>query len=131
MKIAIINMTGGGMSGGYRKYLGNIIPRMASNPAVEALLCASPESLRVHDWFDQLPNVEFISCKPFHLLRPSLDSGLNRHLEGFSPDVIFVPVERSFRFNEVPIVTMIQNVEPFICPNKGNPVSEILRNCEI
>ena len=66
MKIAIINLTAGGMSGGYQKYLKNIIPRMPSNSAVKAMLCASPASLNVQNWFDPLPNVEFISCRPFH-----------------------------------------------------------------
>ena len=124
MRVAVINHTGGGMSGGYRKYLCNVLPRMAKQDAVEAILCATPDSIDVQDWFDPLPNVEFISCRPFHFLHRSLDSRLYKHLEDFSPDVIFVPVERSFRFREVPVVNMIQNMEPFAKNVDGNPVSE-------
>jgi len=36
MRIAVINLTGGGMSGGYRKYLSNVIPGMAAPPDAEA-----------------------------------------------------------------------------------------------
>lgn len=128
MKIAIINITRGQMSGGYRKYLRNIIPRMAKNPAVDALLCASPAPLHVHDWFELIPNVEFINCQPFRFVSRGRDFELYKKLNSFSPDVIFVPTERYFRFNKIPVVNMIQNMEALICPNGGNPVSEVLRN---
>ncbi len=52
MKIAIINITGGGMSGGYKKYLQNVIPRMARHNDVEAILCASPDSISVDHVYD-------------------------------------------------------------------------------
>ena len=126
MKIAIVNLTGGGMSGGYRKYLQNIIPIMAKHKDVEAILCASPESTGVQGWFGTLPNVRFMSCKSFRFMY--YDTNLLRELERFLPDVIFVPLERYFHFKNVPVVNMIRNMEPLICPYEGNPVSEILRN---
>lgn len=127
MKIAIVNITGGGMSGGYKKYLRNIIPRMASNPAVQGLLCASPPSINVRDWFEPLSNVEFVNCKPYRFLGHSTDLELNQRLQEFSPDVVFVPAERYFRFNKVPIVRMLQNMEPFVTNVDGNPFSEKVR----
>ena len=117
------------MSGGYKKYLSNVIPRMASNPAVEALLCASPPCLNVHEWFDEpLSNVEFVNCKPFRFMRHSSDQDLKQRLEKFSPDVIFLPIERFFKFNKVPIVNMVRNMEPLVFPNGSNPISERVRN---
>ena len=127
MKIAIINLTGGGMSGGYKKYLQNVLPRMAAHPDVEALLCASSKSVNVQDWFKSLPKVEFVNCKPYRFLGYSADSELNRHLQEFSPDVIFVPVERFFRFKDVPVVSMIQNMEPFATNIDGDPFRERVR----
>ena len=47
MKVAIINITGGGMSGGYRKYLQNVVPRMEKHDDVETILCATPDSIGV------------------------------------------------------------------------------------
>ena len=128
MRIAIINLTGGGMSGGYRKYLRNIIPKMAKNRAVGALLCASPPPLHVHDWFELIPNVEFINCQPFRFVSHGRDFELYKKLNSFSPDVIFVPTERYFRFNKIPVVNMVQNMEPLIHYKIGNPVSERLKN---
>jgi len=129
MKIAIINITGGSMSGGYRKYLRNIIPIMASNSAVEAVLCALPQSLNLRDLFDPILNVNFVTCRPFSPLLYRSDTQLHMHLESFSPDVIFVPIERSFRFREVPVVNMIQNMEPFITNIHGDPLGERLKKC--
>ena len=118
------------MSGGYRKYLRNVIPRMAKHDDVEAILCAAPATVNVKDWFDinSTVAVEFVNCQPFRFLHQSLDPQLRRHLEKFSPDVLFIPMERYFRFNDVPLVNMIRNMEPLICPNGGNSISEILRN---
>ncbi len=114
MRIAIINITGGGMSGGYRKYLQNIIPRIASNPVVGAILCVTPASLNIQNWVDQLPNVKFVNCQPFRLLHHSPDSHCRLHLEKFAPDVIFIPMGRYLHYRKIPIVNMVQNMEPLI-----------------
>jgi len=102
---------------------------MALHPKIEALLCASPQSLDVRGWFEQLPNVEFVNCRTFQFLHLFRDSELSQHLKRFSPDVIFVPVERSFRFRKVPVVNMIQNMEPLVSDVDANPFSERFRQC--
>ena len=68
MRVAVINLTGGGMSGGYRKYLYNVLSRMAKHHDIEAILCATPDSIGIQDWFNPMPSVRFVSCKPFRLL---------------------------------------------------------------
>lgn len=128
MRIAIINMTGGGMSGGYQKYLRNVIPIMAAHPDVEAILCATPASNGVSDWFGPMPNVKFVDCKPFRVLFPHHDAVLLREMKRYSPDAIFVPVERQFHFENVPVVNMIQNMEPFTTNVEGNPFTEKVKN---
>jgi len=113
MKISILNLTGGGISGGYKKYLQNVIPRMVKDPAIEEILCATPPSINIKEWFSFLSKVKFVTCKPYKFLRFSPDYKLKKILDRFSPDVIFIPVERYFKFDEVPMVNMIQNMEPF------------------
>ena len=127
MRVAVINLTGGGMSGGYRKYLRNVLPRMSKHDDVETILCASPDSIGLQDCFNPMPNVRFVSCEPFRFLFSRCDVVLLRELEKFSPDVILIPVERNFRFKSVPVVNMIQNMEPFVSNVDGNPVSERFR----
>jgi len=113
MKIAIINLTGGGMGGGYRKYLKSIIPLMASHHEVTSLLCASPKQLRVHEWFPEIKNVKFVNCSPFRPFSRQ-DKELKLYLDEFSPDVLFLPVDRYFIYKKVPVVTMLQTMLPFI-----------------
>ena len=115
------------MSGGYRKYLLNVIPRLAANDDVEEMLCAAPESLNVHEWFDLDANVRFVTCNSFRFLSPFLDLTLLHELESFSPNVIFIPVERFFRFKHIPVVNMIQNMEVFLPNINGNTISERVR----
>lgn len=114
MKIAIINLTGGGISGGYKKYLLNIIPRLAASADVESLLCVSPGSLGVEKWFDPMQNVEFANCPPYNLFGYRFNTGLRRKIDQFMPDLIFIPVERPVKLSKnIPVVTMIQNMECF------------------
>lgn len=113
MRVAILNLTGGGISGGYRKYLQNVIPRMAKDLAIEEILCAAPPSINIREWFSFLPKVMFVTCKPYNFLHFITDYKVKLILDEFSPDIIFIPVERYFKFNSVPIVNMIQNMEPF------------------
>ena len=35
MRIAVVNLTSGGLSGGYRKYLARLMPLLASDPRVQ------------------------------------------------------------------------------------------------
>jgi glycosyltransferase involved in cell wall biosynthesis len=121
MKVAIINITKGGMSGGYKKYILNVIPRLSSNSNIQSVLCISPGALHMDAWFGFFPNVEFMNCSPFDFL-PGLTGTLKHKLTQFSPDVIFIPVERYFHFNKVPVVNMLQNMEPFVSAEMDSSV---------
>ena len=129
MRVAILNITGGGISGGYRKYLQNVIPRMAKDPAIEEILCATPPSINIREWFSFLPKVKFVTCKPYNFLHFSPDYKLKKVLEEFSPDIIFIPVERYFKFDKIPIVNMIQNMEPFVENIDVNSFTDKCRLC--
>ncbi len=127
MRIALLNITAGGMSGGYRKYLRNIIPKIDLHTSVEALLCTYPQAVNVQDWFVGLRKVEFVKCKPFRFLRHGIDPKLRKHLQYFCPDVLFIPVERYVRFGNVPKVIMIQNMWPLVYTSESYPPMEKLR----
>lgn len=128
MRIAIINITGGGISGGYRKYLLNMIPRMVRHSNVESILCLSPKSLNVNSWFSAVENVYFENCPSLKLLCICINRSLSRVLKEFSPDVLFIPTERYFQFDNLPVVNMIQNMESFVYSGNKNPFSEKVIN---
>ena len=128
MRKAIVNLTGGGICGGYRKYITRILPLIAKNPAVEAILCASPPAIDVQTWLYSHPKIEIVQCKPFRFMTMSYDSELHRQLDEFAPDVIFVPVERTFNPNKIPLVIMVQNMEPYATNINGNSIYEKILN---
>lgn len=126
MRIAIINLTSGGISGGYKTYLNNILPRLAAHEEIEEVLCASPASLKIDEGLLLLAKTRFIDCRPFRFMRHDVDRILQDAIRTFSPDVIFIPVERYCSFSGIPLVVMLQNMGPLL-PVTGNPLSEQLR----
>jgi glycosyltransferase involved in cell wall biosynthesis len=53
---------------------------------------------------------------------------IRRNLQEFDPDVVFVPTANPFRFADKPTVVMVRNMEPLLCPLRGNPWPLKLRN---
>lgn len=129
MRIAIINRTRGGMSGGYWLYLRQILPRLAQHPAVSALFVASPPSLKLREQLELNVGcpVTFVDCEPFRVARHQPEKQLRAAIEAFHPSVLFLPVERFFSFPGIPTVTMIQNMGPLVHRTWKNPWSENLR----
>ncbi len=126
MRIAIVNLTGGGLSGGYATYLKNIVPRLARNREVDSILCVSPEGIDVRAWFEGLANVELAACRKYALghLAGLPDRKLRRRIGSFGPDVVFFPLDRYLAFGPIPVLNMLRNMEPFIKDLKGDPVRE-------
>jgi glycosyltransferase involved in cell wall biosynthesis len=113
MKLAILNLTNGGICGGYKKYLKEILPRLDAHPSIEHILCASPFDLSLFADIDSFRKTEVIGCRPFYMQR-LFPGALHVRVKDFSPDVIFVPVARYFRSGDVPVVTMLQNAFPLV-----------------
>jgi glycosyltransferase involved in cell wall biosynthesis len=111
MRIALINLTGGGASGGYRKYLRNVLPLLARHPQIESILCASPPALAVPGWFEPMDKVAWADCDPFRVPGRG-NRRLHAVLDEFRPNVVFVPLERHFRHHDVPCVCMVRNMLP-------------------
>jgi len=112
MRVAVINLTGGGISGGYSRYLAAILPRLSLSHDIAEILCASPSSLKTETWLPFSPKTKFTICNPFRFMKHRPEPRLTLELDDFSPDVIFVPLERCMRYRDVPVVTMLQNMAP-------------------
>jgi glycosyltransferase involved in cell wall biosynthesis len=126
MRIAIVNLTSGGMSGGYRKYLRAILPRLKAAPQVDDILCFYPNTVNLEEVPSGADGVRTELYRPTSTLHQT-----KRHLVGrlldFGPDIVFVPSARPFPSLKVPSVRMIQNMEPLVRV-KGNPIVERIIN---
>ena len=128
MKIAIINNTSFGTSGGHLQYLLNMIPLLEKKPEIESLLVLSP---KIYNY--SFPNKlsSKIIFKNFVVLgilkghKCSIE--LKSILDEYSPDIIFIPNERYIKYNNVPTVVMVRNMEPFI-QIRNNPIKEVVVN---
>lgn len=122
MRLAIVNLTGGSFSGGYRKYLTHMIPLLAADPRVSKVLVVMPPG--------SPPAVE----APAEILSWVPDDGrrayrvLRKSVRNFAPDVVFIPTARWLNFGPVPTVVMVRNMEPLIMPLSGLPLREAMRN---
>jgi len=129
MRLAVVNLTGGGFSGGYKKYLKNMLPRLAEHNDVDALLCVSSEGSDISTWFRKPPAADYCACSPFtfcHLVHLP-DRKMAESLRKFSPDIIFLPAERYIGFNNIPVVNMVHNMEPLVSNMKGDTLREMFR----
>lgn len=124
MRIAVLNLTGGGMSVGYVRYLTAVLPRLSASNEISAILCASPAALNVPEWITHSQKIKFVNCEPFRFMRHGPDPGLKTALDEFRPDIIFIPLERYLSYRNVPVVSMVRNMAPLSGLTVANGVVE-------
>ena len=113
MKLAIVNITSGGMSGGYKTYLEAILPRLAGYPGM-SLLVALPQTVAVSSWQKKFPKIIWVLFEPKPYRLEGLDSKSKKAIAAFAPDIVFIPTARFCKIAQVPTVTMVRNTEPLI-----------------
>jgi glycosyltransferase involved in cell wall biosynthesis len=119
MRVVVANLTGGGLSGGYRKYLHRLMPRMAADRRVEQLTIFVPRTAEAS--LDRALDVRRYDVT---------DAGVRTladEVRALAPDVVFVPTARFLPFGR-PTVTMVRNMEPLMVPFAGNAFREGIRN---
>ena len=126
MRLAIINITSGGMSAGYKKYLRELLSRLALTPDVSTIFCAYSQSINVLDIMPKSPKTQNILFRP-NVMVSRVKKQLYRRLKDFDPDVLFFPSAHSFTFDSIPTLSMLQNMEPMV-QVEGNPCIERLIN---
>ena len=112
MRITLFNKTAGGISGGYRKYLQAMVPRITNDSSVHALQCITPRSWHASSWLSFENTLNFFEYTPSPLLRSP--ATVIAEIARFSPDVIFVPTERTLLYRAAPVVNLFRNLDPFI-----------------
>lgn len=119
MRLAIANITAGGLSGGYAKYLKRILPMIESSAKITALLVLVPRKFT--------ESFESTSDK-LRLIAHDRQSASLSKINKFQPDVVFIPTARCLEPQRRPEVVMVRNMEPLLVPFGGNSLSECVKN---
>lgn len=131
MRVAIVNLTAGGLSGGYLKYLRRMVPLLASHASVNALTVFAPDAVRTQLLDRDQPVVGGRDWPVVGWPRDDARrgfAGLKRAVRDARPDVVFIPTANWLDFGGVPAVVMVRNMEPLEVPFGGNPLREAARN---
>jgi glycosyltransferase involved in cell wall biosynthesis len=121
----MVNLTGGGFSGGYRKYLRLLLPLLQADSRVSQLDVFIPPQAANHLSGSGVvgPLLAWPAADPKQGY-PWLKAQL-RHL---APDVVFIPTARWLDCGQIPTVVMVRNMEPLVMPFGGNTWTEGLKN---
>lgn len=119
MRIAILNILKSGISGGYIKYLNNLLSSFNKSKEIESVLVVLPKFLTSLDQINNTTKIS-IAYENINPLFPKITRDLDDHLSKFSPDIIFVPTERHIKYRNIPTLSMLQNMEPFSKKDKLN-----------
>ncbi len=125
MKVAIINLTGGGLSHGYINYLSEVFPRMLRHPRVDQAYVYVPPGYA--SCFTGIFPPEYLGqCDNSFRGRREL----RREISRISPDVVFFPGNRWLSLGQIPSVAMVQSMLPMAMPFGGNGWQDIAKNIE-
>jgi glycosyltransferase involved in cell wall biosynthesis len=125
MKVAIVNLTGGGLSHGYINYLSEVIPRMLRHPQVAQLFVYVPPGFSP-GFAGILPPGHLGQCDNSCRGRREL----RREIARIAPDVVFFPGNRWLNLGQIPSISMVQSMLPMVMPFGGNGWRDIAKNIE-
>jgi glycosyltransferase involved in cell wall biosynthesis len=123
LKVAIVNLTGGGLSHGYINYLSATLPLLLRHPRLSDIFIFVPPGFAPL-FHGILPPENVFECDD------SLSGrrGLRREIARISPDVLFFPSNRWLNFGPIPSVAMVQSMLPMVMPFGGNGLLDIVKN---
>ena len=124
MKIAIVNLTGGGLSNGYIKYLFATLPRWRRHPRVSEVRTFVPAGFAAQ-FEGILPPAHLQECDYSLPGRRRLRQEILRA----APDVVLFPCNRWLEVG-IPSVAMVRSMLPMVMPLGGNGWLDIIKNIE-
>jgi glycosyltransferase involved in cell wall biosynthesis len=120
MKLALVMLTAGQMSGGARKHFHVVTPQLLGDPRLDQVRIFLPQG-SLADVPDDWP-INFYS--PDRAGR----TVLGEHLADYAPDVIFVPTARYVGVVGARTLVMVRNMEPLETPFAGNRLLDRVKN---
>jgi len=123
MRLAIVNLTGGGLSGGGLKTMSSLVPLLIKHPYVKEAQVFIPE---------EISQLGLFSHQNYHIW-PKTDiftnySSLKKDIKNFAPDVVYIPNATWINFGTIPTVVMVRNMEALIQPFKDNQIGLMIKN---
>ncbi|MEO7998965.1 MAG: glycosyltransferase, partial [Gemmatimonadaceae bacterium] len=105
----MLNLTAGGLSGGYKKYLQRLVPLLRTHSAISELLVAVPPG------FESMQGVGAgaLSWRPGDHWRGY--PALRQQVRNWKPDVVLIPTARYLDCG-APVVSMVRNMQPMLPP---------------
>lgn len=123
MRLALVSLTSGGLSGGCRKYLLRMVPLLLQDSRISRLHLILHEKHLLY--IQQLLQSTDVHALTFGGLRPA--HKIRRIVSQLSPDVVLMTTQR-WVSTGLPTALMIRNMEAVARPFGGNPWNEVLRN---
>lgn len=122
-RVAVLALTGGGLSAGYVKLLSEVVPRFTKELGADNVLLAVPPSAEnlATSWGAA---IEIVRPNERRRKYPSLAVRLNL----WTPTVIFHTNSYPWIYPGVPNVSMIQNMEMISCPIGNNTPIDVVKN---
>ena len=117
----MLNLTGGGLSGGYRKYLQHVVPALCSHPGVSELIVVVPPGQQMYAGVAE--NVWSWHTGEQWRGFPALRGRVRE----WKPDVVLIPTARYLNCG-VPVVSMIRNMEPMLPGTLRDGVAPWMKN---
>jgi glycosyltransferase involved in cell wall biosynthesis len=125
MRVALVNLSTGDISGGYAEYLNQFLTRAGKEKCVSKILFVSIPQVTKKLYLPA--KCQQISISKWDVLLPGKRKIIGA-IHEFKPDIVFSPVEKRLSsIKDIPLVTMIQNMEPLTTLTPGNNLAWNLR----
>jgi glycosyltransferase involved in cell wall biosynthesis len=122
VKTVIVNLTDGGLSGGYRKYVRELLPALRREGLGSTDVFFHPDA--AVGVVDAVPDARTWPTGDRLLGYPRLRAAIR----ALAPDVVFFPTGRSLSIDDAPTVVMVRNMEPLATPFSNAVPREVARN---
>ncbi|MXP15145.1 glycosyltransferase [Altererythrobacter confluentis] len=122
MRLAVVMLTNGSLSGGAAKHLRIVMPMLALDPRIERIRVFVPEG-SAHILPHNIDVYEFPVSGPGSGFRK-----LKTALAQYGPQVLFIPSARYLATPGARTVTMVRNMEPLETPFGGNTMIDRMKN---
>ena len=120
MRLVVVNLSVRSISGGYEEYLKQFFARAENDQEIDEILFIAVKA--VTRKFSGKSKIRTLNLSPISAVVGSVWH-LKQKIASFRPDVVYVTMEKRCKgLPKLPVVTMVQNMEPFVPPVKGNSI---------